>query len=155
MRSRRGGYFPGNDTAFPGLSSDSIRPGPTLTSEPNFHITSRDPTPSDLRPHTGEWQNASRAQLVARCAAYRWRQHPRTRPNVHVVRSLCEKSGIRYSEIQIGSVLGAAASSSSQHAVTKPSLPAAEACFDAGAGRISQLLCIYNLLSIDLNGGRA
>jgi hypothetical protein len=58
-------------------------------------------------------------------------------------------------KFKLEAFLGAAASSSSQHAVTKPSLPAAEACFDAGAGRISQLLCIYNLLSIDLNGGRA
>ena len=42
------------------LSSDSIRPGPTSTwtSEPNFHIVSRDPTP--CRPNTilESWQRA-------------------------------------------------------------------------------------------------
>jgi hypothetical protein len=56
MRSEGGCFFE-NDTEFPGLSSDSIRPGPTLTSEPNFHITSRDPTSSDPTPY---WREATR-----------------------------------------------------------------------------------------------
>ena len=47
----QGGCFPGNDTGFPGLASDPTRPDPTSTSEPNFHILSRDPTPSDPTPY--------------------------------------------------------------------------------------------------------
>ena len=43
--TRRGGCFPGNDTGFPGLALDPTRPGPTSTSEPNFHILIPRPTP--------------------------------------------------------------------------------------------------------------
>jgi hypothetical protein len=48
---RWGGCFPENDTEFPGLASDPTRPDPTSTSEPNFHIVSPDPTPSDPTPY--------------------------------------------------------------------------------------------------------
>ena len=53
----QGGCFPGNDTGFPGLASDPTRPDPTSTSEPNFHILSPDPTPSDPTPY---WRVATR-----------------------------------------------------------------------------------------------
>ena len=50
-RGSEGGCFSENDTEFPGLASDPTRPDPTSTSEPNFHILSLDPTPSDLTPY--------------------------------------------------------------------------------------------------------
>ena len=49
--------FPGNDTGFPGLASDPTRPGPTPTSEPNFHILS--PVRPPFGP-TSHWRVLSR-----------------------------------------------------------------------------------------------
>jgi hypothetical protein len=54
-RGRRGGVFP--ETTLDILDSLQTRPDPTSTSEPNFHILSRDPTPSDPTPY---WRVATR-----------------------------------------------------------------------------------------------